>query len=300
LNCDAAEQQKVVARVNGTPITEAELQKGLDAYIRQSTYHKNVTEDIRREKRQPALDFVIELELLYQEAKARGMTVTESEIEKVLKEKKEKFKDKKAFDKALNAEGMTIDDFRRLLRKGELIRKISRTEIEEKAKYSDKELEDYYSANKEKYIKPEGFKLRHIFVKASPDTGDNGDDGQLNKAKDILKMAQEGKDFSELAYDYSEDAYRVKGGDIGWVHIGRMEPAIEEAALKLKVGEISELIVTESGFHIIKLEEKKPAEQSSFSEVKVSLRKRLESKRYKETREAFIKSLKDKAKIEIY
>jgi len=97
----------------------------------------------------------------------------------------------------------------------------------------------------------------------------------------------------------SEDAYRVKSGDVGYMHKGRMLPEIEEAAFRLKVGEVSDLIKAENNWFIIKLEDKKPEHQLSFEEVKDKLKKELETTRAQELKEAWITDLRAKAKIEV-
>jgi len=296
----AAEEQKVAARVNGVPITEEELEKATDAYIKKVTYHGDLKEEKREEYKKTVLDRLIEKELFYQEAKARGMTVKEGDIDEIIKEVENKFKDKKDFDRALKALKMTLTGYREMLTRNELIKKIERVEIEEKCRYSDKELEDYYNANKEKFVRPESFRIRHILIAVTSTATDEETKVIKDKAMDVLKRAKAGEAWAELAYNYSNDPYRVKGGDLGWVHKGRLEPEIEDVAFKLKVGEISEIIETTDGYHIVKLEDKRQTEQSSFADVKDSLKKKLEAKRYKEVREAFIDGLKAKAVIKIY
>jgi len=97
----------------------------------------------------------------------------------------------------------------------------------------------------------------------------------------------------------SEDPYRVKGGDLGYMHKGRMLPEIEEAAFKLKVGEVSDIIKVENAWFIIKLEDKKPEHVVAFEEIKGELKKELEKNRIQELKEAWITDLRAKAKIEV-
>jgi peptidyl-prolyl cis-trans isomerase C len=295
----AVEQQKVVARVNNRTITEAELERAIDTYIPPGTYHGNIGSRKRDEYRKPALDLLIENELLYQEAAARGMEIGKEEVNAIVEETKKRYADKNSFERALKAAGITLDEFREILRKNELIKKMLKVTVADKSRYSDKDLEAYFDANKEKFIRPEGFRIRHILVALPPSAGDTEKEQIKKKAGDILARARSGQDFAGLAYAYSEDAYRIKGGNLGFVHKGRLEPVVEETALKLAVGEVG-LAESGYGYHIIKLEEKEPAEQLSFSDVKDSLRKELESKRYKETKEALLKALREKATIIIY
>jgi peptidyl-prolyl cis-trans isomerase C len=289
----------VVAKVNGVEITETEFQRGLDSFVPPGLYHGTMATQKRDQFRKQALDLLVENELLYQEAKARGMKIETAVVDAAVEETKKKYKDRKAFERALKATGITLDEFREMVERNELIRKILRAEVVEKSNYTDKELEAYYAANKERFMRPEGFRVRHILINIPPTATDAEKAEIRKKGDDIFAKAKAGEDFGSLASTYSEDAYRIKGGDLGVVHKGMLEPAVEELALKMKPGEVGK---TESiyGIHIIKLEEKKPAEQLGFADVQSSLRKDLESKRYAEQRAAFLKTLRDKAKIEVY
>jgi peptidyl-prolyl cis-trans isomerase C len=294
----AEEQQKAVARVNGMPITELQLEQAIDVYVPPGTFHSGAGQK-RDQYRKPALDLLIERELLYQEAKAKGVKVTSKDVDRALAEVKKKYKDKNAFDAALRYSGLSLDEYKAILKRNEYIEKLQRLEVDDQAKYSDEALEAYYDANKDKFLKPEAFKIRHILLKVPPTAGDAEKREIREKADSLLKKINEGEDFGDLAYKNSQDDYRVKGGDLGWVHKGRLDPAVEEAAFKLNVGE-STIVETMYGYHMVKLEGKKPAEQLSFSDVKDSLRKDLESKKQKELKEALMARLKEKAKIQIY
>ena len=89
-----------------------------------------------------------------------------------------------------------------------------------------------------------------------------------NKAEEILSELKAGKDFAKLAKEFSSDPSREKGGDMGFIHKGRLEPYVEDIAYSLKVGEISDVLQTIYGYHIIKLEERKPPQNPQFSKIK--------------------------------
>ncbi|MBI4689365.1 MAG: peptidylprolyl isomerase [Nitrospirae bacterium] len=297
----AVEGPKIVARVNDKPISEVELNRGIDIYIQKKTYHGGSMGADRQEFREAVLNTLIENEILVQEAKIRRLSIEEKDIDKMFDEMEKRFKNRDDFESAVKASGKTLDEYRDWLRANELLKKIIRIEIEDKSGYSDSELEDYYNANKEKFLRPETFKIRHILFGITDNTTDEESNAIKEKAKGVLDRAKKGGDFADLAYNYSNDPYRVKGGDLGWIHKGETLTAeLWDIVSKLKVGEISDLIETIYGYHIIKLEEKKPEKQLDFSEIKDSLKKKLEAKRYTATRESFISGLKAKAKIEIY
>jgi parvulin-like peptidyl-prolyl isomerase len=118
------------------------------------------------------------------------------------------------------------------------------------------------------------------------------------RAGEILAKLKDGGDFASIAYESSDDPYRVKGGDLGYVHRGRILPELEDAAFKTKVGEVMGPVETEAGFYIIKVEDYKQEKQLSFDEVKEKIKKELEKKRIEEKNKEWLSALRAKAKIE--
>ncbi|TAL24925.1 MAG: hypothetical protein EPN94_06335 [Nitrospirae bacterium] len=304
--CFAEEQKpesalnEIAVSVNGENILEAEVKMALNRLIPASTFHGRVSSEKMEELRKSALASLIEGELLYQEGKRRGISVKKSEVKEVVDKNKAAFKKKKDFYNALEKMGLTEESFKKLIEKGFVARDLLKQELEDKIKLSEADLEDYYNKNKGKFFSPNKIRLREILIGVSPTATQEEREEKKKKAEDLLKKIKAGGDFAELAYNYSEDDFRVKGGDLGMSHKGRLLPELEEEAESLNIGEVSGLIETISGYHIIKLEEQEPARQLAFSEVKDSLKKELESRRYNEAKEAIIKSLKEKANIKIY
>jgi parvulin-like peptidyl-prolyl isomerase len=120
-----------------------------------------------------------------------------------------------------------------------------------------------------------------------------------SKADNVYSQLLAGKDFGTLAMQYSDDAYRVKGGDLGWVHRGRLDPEFEKVAFSLKPGETSKPFRTTYGFSILKVEAYEAARQMSFAEVSAQLQQELVQKNTLQLRHAWIAGLKKSAKIEI-
>lgn len=304
--CFAEEQKpesarnEIVVSVNGVGISEAEVQMAIDVLIPRSLFHRTVTSEKREQFRKPAIDSLIERELLYHEAKRLGLSIKKAEIKEVFNKSKESFKKKKDFNDALKKQGLTEESYKKLIEKELLVKRFLKQEVEDKAGVGEEDLEKYYNENKKRFFAAERIKLLEMSVTVPATATKEERENKKKKAEELLNRLKAGEDFSEVAYNYSEDDYRVKGGDLGWVHKGRLEPGIEDAALKLKIGEISGLIETIYGYHIVKLEEKKPAEQLSFSEVKDSLKKELETKKHKELKETLINALKEKAVIKIF
>jgi len=292
-------QDRTVAVVNGVSLKERELERIIDELLPRAFYHQSVTPEKRAELRKKALDELIRRELYYQEAVRIGIKVSKSELKDGLENIKKRFKSKKEYQNALKQAGITEDDLKKDIERNLLINKFYQQEVLDISKVSDNELKEYYEKNKKDFLRPEAVRIRHILIKVEPTSTDEEKAKKKKEAGDILKRARQGEDFAELAYKYSADDWRVKGGDLGLIHRGRLLPELEEVAFKLKPGEISDLIETIYGYHIIKMEEKLPPTQLGFDEIKDKLRKELEEKRKKEREENLLKTLKEKARIEV-
>jgi peptidyl-prolyl cis-trans isomerase D len=139
------------------------------------------------------------------------------------------------------------------------------------AQVSDSQLQQQYQDNIDSYRTPERVKVRHILIKTEGKPKDEVPKLKA-KAEDILKQLQHGADFAELAKKNSEDPGSAeKGGELGWIVRGQTVPNFEKAAFSLKPGQLSGVIETEYGFHIIQVEDKQEAHTQTFDEVKPQL-----------------------------
>lgn len=280
-------EEAIVAKVNGAAITERELEAEVNRLIPRATYHGNVSDEKRKEFREKALENLIDQELQYQDGVAKGLKPDKKKVKERMELIRKRFKSKKDYKSALEREGITEDELRSRVEKGVLALEAISSTVTEPSRMSDEALRDYYDKNISKFKQPESVRLR-IF--SSKDKA---------KAKDALSKIKAGKDFEDVAEDMSEDNYRVKGGDLGYIHKGRIYPELEEAAFKMKIGEVSGLISTEKGWFIIRVEDKKPERQLSFDDAKDKLRKELEKNRTDESMEKWMSELQSRAKIEI-
>lgn len=276
-----------VAKVNGTAITARALEETVDQLIPRSTFHGNVSENKRDELREKALNNLIEAELKYQDAVSWGIKPDKKQVKERMKQIRDKFESKKDYKKALEQAGLSEDQLKALIEKQVLVQAAVVKTVTEPSRMSDDALKEYYDKNTAKFKQPESVKIRLI---SSNDEV---------KAKEALTKIKAGEDFGDVAAKMSEDNYRIKGGDIGYIHRGRVLQEIEDEAFKLKVGELSGLIKADGTWFIIRVEDKKDSRQMTFEESKDKLKKELETKRAGELQEKWIGELRAKAKIEI-
>jgi peptidyl-prolyl cis-trans isomerase D len=141
------------------------------------------------------------------------------------------------------------------------------------------ELERYYNENRDRYRVQDRVRVTHILLKTTDKKEEEIKQAEA-KAQDLWKQARSGKDFAELAKAHSDDSVSAqKGGEIGWVTRGQTVPEFEQKAFSMQAGEISDLVKTQYGFHIIKLLEKEQSRQKPFAEVSETIRQELAKER---------------------
>lgn len=288
----------IVAKVGDSVITERDLEDALDHYMPQGGFHIKGFEKRERFKKD-ALNSLIEEELLYREGLKRGLKVPDEVIEAVIKENIKRLGSRKRFDQVLKDKGLSLKAFRERIRKAQLVQALLR-DIQGGSRYSEEELRDYYEKNKARFKRPESIHLYHILIRIDPSLPGEEPEKEAT-AWEIRQRLDKGENFSDLAMKYSEDPYRVKGGDLGFIHRGQLNPDdLERAAFTLKEGEIAGPIRTIYGFHIIKAGEKRPEEILGFDTIKERLMEELSNKRFSDYKKDLITRLKKEYTVQVF
>ncbi|MDA8084247.1 MAG: peptidylprolyl isomerase [Nitrospiraceae bacterium] len=288
-----------VATVGDAKISAAMLAYRIKTYIPPGVYHGDIPEIKVKKYRESALGDLIEVELLYKMAKAKGVVLPDGVVEGLMKKNVEQAGSEEKFRSDLAAMGLTPEAFaeqsRRLNTANMLL-----GEIYKESAPSDKEIADYYETNKAKYRKPDSMRLYHILVKveatATPDEWKKAE----KRAKGLLKKIKSGADFGRVAYDNSDDPYRYKSGDLGVIHRGQLTPPeLDDAAFGLKEGELSNVIQTIHGFHIMKAGEHHKGSTLSLDDVRDKIRSQLQIKSFEAKRNALLEEAKAKFPVTI-
>jgi peptidyl-prolyl cis-trans isomerase SurA len=184
---------------------------------------------------------------------------------------------------ALSSQGITYEQYFSQLRDQIEKLKLVSMEVRSKIHVSDSEIKEYYEANPDQFSEEEEFKARHIFFRVNEAAPDADIKKAMQTALHVLAEAQSGKDFIELAKQYSEDpAARKDGGDLGRFKKGDMQPELERAIINLKPGQIKRTVYTPLGLHIIKLEERMKGKLKPLETVKTALMDTLYRKKSEE------------------
>jgi|GEM_PF-3647998 len=296
----SAEEANIAARVGDTRISEYMLQDALNNYVPQGAFHTTITREQKDKYRSEVLNQLIDFELLHQETIKKKISIPNEYVEKVVEENIKRFGGKDRLINALKNSRMTFQQFEKRIESIQMVRQLLQ-QIEKESEPPTEETEKHYNDNKARYLRPESIHIFHVVVKVDPAANEEEWKKKKEYAESILKEIYDGKDFGHVAYEKSEDSYKFKSGDMGFVHRGQFEfKDIEDAAFALKEGEMSEVLKSIHGFHILKAGEKMPAQQLTFDEMKDSIRKDLMQKKFTEKRSAVIERLKKEIPVVIY
>lgn len=183
--------------------------------------------------------------------------------------------------------GPEIEERLQDLRKRLVVEAYLKKKVETESQISDADLQKFYDQNKDKFKTGDQVRASHILVKTE------------KEAKDILAQIKAGGNFEELAKKHSADSSAQKGGDLGWFGKGSMVPVFEKAALALKEGQISDVVKSDFGFHIIKLTGKRSAGIRPLDEVKEQIKGAMMPQKQQEVFQKIKEDLKKNAKITI-
>jgi peptidyl-prolyl cis-trans isomerase C len=165
----------------------------------------------------------------------------------------------------------------------------------------DNEIKTYYETHPDEFKTPEMVKASHILIKVDPSKSADEKNTARAKAEDLLKKIKAGEDFSKLASEKSDDTNsKLKGGDLGFLPKGKTVKQFDDVAFSLKPGEISGVVETQFGYHIIKVEEKKAASTEPYESVKEKISQKLLQEQSRSKQAEFLDSSMKDAKIEMY
>lgn len=319
---------KTLAIVNGEAIMYSEYQKTADPVIeqyKQAAPAAEQTPEKLKEFKQKLLDQMIDDKVLKQEAKNRKIKVTKRETEEGIAQVKKRFPSDAEFQAELKKENLTMAQFEKRIEEQMSVMKLIEQEIKAKTPPpTDQEVRAYFDqiqskmngkdlgldkkdeeeiGNLAKYLSrstAEQVRARHILVAVDKNASMNDKAEALKKIKKVQQELKSGGDFEELAKKYSDDpGSKNRGGDLGFFSKGDMVPEFEKAAFSLGVGEVSEPVQTDFGYHIIKVEEKRAARKLTYDDVKNDLKELLYQKNAQKRYEAWLKDLRAKANIKV-
>jgi len=287
----------VVARVNGEACSKGELERAIKNV--EGRAGRPVPAGDRDRVYRGVLDQLLAFKLVQAEGKSRGIVVADQEIDGEVEGIRKKFKTDAEFQEALKTRQMTLDDLRNETRSQLLVSKTMEAEVAPKLTVTPQELEAFYKQNPDQFKQPETVRASHILFPVDTSATADFKKSTRAQAEAVLKRAKAGEDFGALAKEFSKDSSAAAGGDLNFFPRGQMVPAFDQAAFALKPGEISDIVESPFGFHIIKVTDRRPERAVPLAEVSDRLSQFLKQRKQQELMQQFVESLKAKYKVEV-
>ena len=288
----------VAATVNGVDILESRIETQVNSQLQRMAGQvpPAFAEQYKKQLRQQTLEKMIIEQLLNEKIKAEKTVVTDEEVIDQLKEIASQQRPPLSledFKALIEAQGTSFDQVKQQIQKGLSYQKLLQAKFADRTNVTEDDVRKYYSENAKRI---EQVRASHILIKpeaADPNTDPNEAKAKA-KAENLLLQIKNGADFAELAKANSSCPSSAKGGDLDFFKRDRMVPAFAKAAFELKVGQVSDVVETKFGYHIIKVTDRK---DDTFERAKDDLMATLKASKQREIAQEYIESLKAEAKI---
>ncbi|HEX9154185.1 MAG TPA: peptidyl-prolyl cis-trans isomerase [Nitrospira sp.] len=281
-------EDRIVAIVNSDLIMWSEMKRELSPEQERIEKQYRGEELLRKLKaaESMALTTMIERRLQIQEAKSRGIDVSDQEVKQAIKQ--------------LSQQGEKLDDkdpaSLKSVREQLILLKVVDREVRSGVMVADPEMRRYYQEHRDRFALPEEYTLSQILIKPrSPDDLADAKD----KAREVMALLKQGESFEDLALRFSDGPNASRGGKLGLVRQGELLPAIERGVTSLVPGGISEPVQSPEGLHIVRVDDKKPKVFRPYEEVKQEIQVLVFQQKSEDMFQSWLANLKNKAYIEI-
>jgi peptidyl-prolyl cis-trans isomerase C len=291
----------IAATVNGAEILERKLQTAVNNYMREQGSDVGAIRlpENFQEIRLKVLDVLIGQELLWQAARRDDLVAGDSAVDAAFAQVRDSFEDDIRFEINLKEGGYSAASYREELRRRLSAQQWVETRVLANVAVDDDAVGRFYEENKAEFAIPEQVRARHILLKLDADSSNAQRQEARALLDDVRRQVDAGEDFAALAREHSEDGSAQRGGDLGFFGPGMMVKPFEEAAFALAPGEMSGIVETRFGLHLIQLVERKPAGFVEQAEVDERIRAFLFEQRYQQALGDAVDGLRDAAHIEI-
>lgn len=295
----AADEAAPAARVNGVVILQSRLDRALAAYLEQGQRAAGAADpSVRQQMKRQVLDVLIGRELLWQDAKAAGVEVSDDEVAQTLDRLSRRFGSAAEFESKLREGGWTRETYAEELKHRLSVHRLVNEHLSKSIDITDDEVEAFYRQNLDSFQRPGEVRARHILLQLAPDAPQSEEDAVLARIDGLQAQLASGTDFAELAKTASEGPSGASGGDLGFFGPGRMVPPFEKAAFALQPGQVSGPVRTRFGYHLIKVEERRGGDPAPLDEVSDAIRQRLYGMEQQRIAQDHADALRESADIE--
>ena len=292
---------KKAADVNGVSIT----MMNLNNEYRQVLKQKGITEeDIPADQvttfKKELLDSLINQELLFQECQKSNISIAEESVNDSLSKVKENFESEEQYQSALKDANIKESELSSRIRETLAINELVDEKISRNVVVTDEEAQVYYDEHPDSFQRTEKVRASHILVKVDENAGEAKKVAAREKIENIRRRVMAGEDFAQLAKENSDCPSSSEGGELGYFERGKMVQEFEDAAFALEPGEVSDVVQTQFGYHLIKVTDKVEGGTIAYETVKSDLEEFLRQKKIQAAVSSYIETLRNDATIQIY
>ncbi|MBI5788225.1 MAG: peptidylprolyl isomerase [Candidatus Schekmanbacteria bacterium] len=288
-----------VATVNGMAIYQAEMEMALKQAKMQLMFSgRSLEESQMAALEKETLETLIDRELLLQESQKAGTKIEDAAINEKIELMKKRFPEEAKFKEALAMRNLSLEELRNQIKEGLTLQQYVEKEIASKVAVTDEEAKKHYDQNQEMFKMPEQVKASHILIKVEPAADEAEKTAAHKKIEQIQERVKKGEDFAALAKEVSQCPSAEQGGDLGYFGRGRMVKPFEDTAFSINKDQVSDIITSDFGYHLIKVTDKKPEATAPFEEIKDRLKQYMKQMKVEEKVKEFAGKLRETAKIE--
>ncbi|MBU8922449.1 MAG: peptidylprolyl isomerase [Bacteroidales bacterium] len=290
----------VAITVNGKEITGGEIDHEVRLMMQQmgGRVSPDQMQSMASAVKQQAVNNIINRTLLRGAAERDNIPATDEDIAGRIDQIKSNFDTEEAFTNQLESSGLTMEAFNIEIRYTIMIETLMEKITANLTGAGEVQAREFYDSNTDRFAKPEQIKASHILIKVAPEDTDAIKSDKRNRLAQLKSKIDEGADFATLASENSDCPSSSNGGDLGFFGRGQMVKPFDDAAFALSTGEISEIVETRFGYHVIKVTEKSESTMTPFETVKDEIVQYLDGMNKQAEVEKYVAALKDLATIE--
>lgn len=299
-----ADKKKTIdkaASVNGSVIPLKDFEREFGLYQNHfRSQSPNLPPDFLKRLRVQVVNEMINQELLFQDSQNQKIAIGKDELDKEVGAFQKQFPNADQYKQWLAKMNFTEESIRTQFKKRMMVGALLDKAIASKVQVKEEEAKTYFEENPDKFRVEESVRARHILIKLDKSADEKAKSAARKTLTDIKKKILSGEDFAELAKAHSQGPSGPRGGDLGYFKMGQMVKPFEEAAFKLAVNEVSDIVETRFGYHLIKVLDHKFPASPKFEEVKEKTIKMVRDARIRTQISDYIGKLRAQATIETF
>jgi peptidyl-prolyl cis-trans isomerase C len=290
----------IVARVGDTAIKWSEVDTAIRAFTRQFTsYGREFPAEQLPQLQFNIVNDMVSHEVVVQASRGHEPKDLDAQVTKSIDQAKLQLGGDEGFAKALDEMGMKRSEYEKRLREGLTAQAAIKQLVDDKVKVSGDESKKFYDENRTKFSTPERVRASHILIRVPEGATDEVKKQKLTQIKAAQSLVKNGDKFEDVARKFSECPSAAQGGDLDYFGAGQMVKEFSDTAFAMKVNEVSDVVTTQFGYHIIKATDHKAAGERPYAEAKEDIEKFLKNQKGQQVVQAYVEDLRAKSKIEI-